>query len=497
VGLRRMFTDRISNLGGKDAAMEIAGVWLVEMSELDALTKASNSAIKSFVSRRSDRFRPPYGSTWLITLDSVSSRAQSIPLKATSTTQRVPAGSGQCGALVVAPSTLSESTNNRRFVPGRALGEIEIAQVPRWLIKLDAAASGVVTGNLAQGAIDIAATAPTGRQWPGGAANGRAGDVIILSAEDAHRQQQEVEGEVRRTERDRAASEERVSSKDPGAPPSPSASASEDSLSESTLTQASRIVAKPIHWLWHKRIFLAAMVTTAGELPCCEGRAPLGSVVVMVNEDDIERTVVPRLKAAGADLSKTYVVGGEGGFDLNDLTGVKQHIRQRGDVRLLIVDAIDVNPTANVRKMLRPLQTLATKFKIAVVLVGHLTKNQGVSPLMQVRGPVGLVAVARTVSLVAAKDGRFLFMQVKNNLAPTGPALGYRSETRLVGDIEAAAAVWEPQPVAVTVEDLAKHRRARHCGSVAACGTRAGRRSIAAHRCAQFIRRSRPRRTVL
>jgi predicted P-loop ATPase len=55
------FTDRISNLGSKDAAMEVAGVWLIEMSELDALTKASNSAIKSFVSRRSDRFRPPYG----------------------------------------------------------------------------------------------------------------------------------------------------------------------------------------------------------------------------------------------------------------------------------------------------------------------------------------------------------------------------------------------------------------------------------------------------
>ena len=34
------------------------------------------------------------------------------------------------GALVVAPSTLNESTNNRRFVPGRALGEIEIAQAP-------------------------------------------------------------------------------------------------------------------------------------------------------------------------------------------------------------------------------------------------------------------------------------------------------------------------------------------------------------------------------
>ena len=55
------FTDRISKLGGKDAAMEVAGVWLVEMAELDALTKASNSTTKAFVTRRNDRFRPPYG----------------------------------------------------------------------------------------------------------------------------------------------------------------------------------------------------------------------------------------------------------------------------------------------------------------------------------------------------------------------------------------------------------------------------------------------------
>ena len=55
------FTDRISNLGGKDAAMEIAGMWLVEMAELDALIRAVLSATKSFVTRRHDRFRPPYG----------------------------------------------------------------------------------------------------------------------------------------------------------------------------------------------------------------------------------------------------------------------------------------------------------------------------------------------------------------------------------------------------------------------------------------------------
>jgi predicted P-loop ATPase len=55
------FTDRISKLGGKDSSMEVAGIWLIEMSELGALTKATNSVIKSFITRRNDRFRPPYG----------------------------------------------------------------------------------------------------------------------------------------------------------------------------------------------------------------------------------------------------------------------------------------------------------------------------------------------------------------------------------------------------------------------------------------------------
>ncbi len=55
------FTDRISHISSKDAAQELAGVWLVEVGELDAFTKAASSTIKAFLTRRSDRFRPPYG----------------------------------------------------------------------------------------------------------------------------------------------------------------------------------------------------------------------------------------------------------------------------------------------------------------------------------------------------------------------------------------------------------------------------------------------------
>lgn len=55
------FTDRLSHIASRDAAMEIAGILLVEVAEMDALIKASSSAGKSFLTRRFNRFRPPWG----------------------------------------------------------------------------------------------------------------------------------------------------------------------------------------------------------------------------------------------------------------------------------------------------------------------------------------------------------------------------------------------------------------------------------------------------
>jgi len=55
------FTDEIAELGTKDAAMQTRGVWVVELAELDAMTGAEVAKVKSFMSRNSDRFRPPYG----------------------------------------------------------------------------------------------------------------------------------------------------------------------------------------------------------------------------------------------------------------------------------------------------------------------------------------------------------------------------------------------------------------------------------------------------
>ena len=55
------FTDRLSHVSSKDAAQELAGVLIIELAEMDALTRATPSAMKSFLTRRRDRYRPPYG----------------------------------------------------------------------------------------------------------------------------------------------------------------------------------------------------------------------------------------------------------------------------------------------------------------------------------------------------------------------------------------------------------------------------------------------------
>jgi len=55
------FTDELGDLGSKDAAQQLHGVWVVELAELDAIGRAEVSRTKAFLSKTFDRFRPAYG----------------------------------------------------------------------------------------------------------------------------------------------------------------------------------------------------------------------------------------------------------------------------------------------------------------------------------------------------------------------------------------------------------------------------------------------------
>jgi putative DNA primase/helicase len=252
-----------------------------------------------------------------------------------------------------------------------------------------------------------------------------------------------------------------------------------------------------IEWLWPGRIAigkqtliggepglgksqitaaLAATVTTGGAWPCEEGRAPLGSVIILSAEDDASDTIRPRLDAAGADVRSVYIVTavrqghgrGRRTFNLQaDLQLLEQTILQIGNVRLVIIDPvssylgkIDSHKNAEVRGTLEPLGVMASRLRVAVVSITHFSKGAGQSAVNSFIGSIAFVAAARAAFIVTrdpdnADPARRLFVQAKNNLAPDAGGLAFRVEQRLVGkDIVASATTWEGERITRTADEI-------------------------------------------
>ena len=88
------FAEEIAELGSKDASMQLQGVWVVEIAELQSMSRADVGRVKDFIGHLTDRFRPPYGA-----------RTIKVPR------QCVFAGSVNHGAY------LRDETGGRRFWP--------------------------------------------------------------------------------------------------------------------------------------------------------------------------------------------------------------------------------------------------------------------------------------------------------------------------------------------------------------------------------------------
>jgi predicted P-loop ATPase len=55
------FTDQVGDVTSKDSSERLQGAWVIEIPEMDKFSRAEANAVKDFLSRTEDRYRPAYG----------------------------------------------------------------------------------------------------------------------------------------------------------------------------------------------------------------------------------------------------------------------------------------------------------------------------------------------------------------------------------------------------------------------------------------------------
>ncbi len=204
------------------------------------------------------------------------------------------------------------------------------------------------------------------------------------------------------------------------------------------LTRADKVEPESINWAWKNRfafgklaliagdpglgkstilIDIVAMHSTGAAFPCSEGRAQQCESIFLTAEDGLRDTLVPRLMAAEADLSKIHFLTGtrtEGAgdddvamFDLTkDVAVLRKTFEANPKIRIFVIDPItaylgatEAKSNAEVRKALTPLIRLIEDTGVLVLANNHLNKGAG-KALYRVLDSIAFVAVGRTVHLV-------------------------------------------------------------------------------------------------
>jgi 5S rRNA maturation endonuclease (ribonuclease M5) len=245
------------------------------------------------------------------------------------------------------------------------------------------------------------------------------------------------------------------------------------------LTPASEIKPRPVRWTWEARI-------PAGEVTLIPGREGIGKsllevwlaanltrgtlpglhhgtpkpVLYAASEDSWERTIVPRLIAAGADLDMVYRVEVEEDDGLVvpltlpvDCARLEWDIGRLGAAMLAldplmstIAAGIDTHKDRELRLALEPLGQVADRTGCSVVGLAHFNKSSSTDVLNLVTGSRAFTAVLRAVIAVArdpdAEDDSCVVSQEKNNLGRLSlPNLRYVIDEAVVPTDEGPAKV--------------------------------------------------------
>ena len=215
-----------------------------------------------------------------------------------------------------------------------------------------------------------------------------------------------------------------------------------------------------------------ATTTTSIRWPDGASSTAAGSVIILAAEDDVEDTLAPRLMAAGADLSRVFVIRSvfdanrRRGFSLQaDLERLEAEILKHDNVKLVIIDPVssylgkvDSHKNADVRSVLEPLGEMAARLRVAVICNNHFSKGGG-NANSRIIGSVAFVNQARAAFIVTPDEDdetRMLLIPSKMNIAPIRHGLAYRIEGCLVEfegkEIPTSRIMFESTPITITAD---------------------------------------------
>ena len=270
--------------------------------------------------------------------------------------------------------------------------------------------------------------------------------------------------------------------------------------------KASDIAPEQLKWLWPDRIpygkicwfagkpdcgkslallDLVARITTGADFPdVAKNEWGARDVLLAVSEDGLGDTVIPRLNAAGADLShirfvqRVIVTSGTSRsarqFQLNNDTSLlKKALKDNPSVVLVALDPItsffgdvNINIDKDIRPIMDALSAACNASGVSFVSVVHHNKRTDVDALQKVLGASSVVGAARTAWGFSRdpdpeNKGEFFMTLVKNNLSKRRTGMKYKIAERTINGITAPYIDWgaETEETANTLLDAERDKK--------------------------------------
>ncbi len=274
------------------------------------------------------------------------------------------------------------------------------------------------------------------------------------------------------------------------------ASTDQDSAAPRLITRlASTIEAKDVEWLWKPwlpagmlalfagyggagkstvSLHIASACSKGGYLPDGQ-RAPMLNTLIFAAEDSPEHTIVPRLRAMGADVDRVRIVDGvretngdPGWVQLRNHAALIEQAVMDHQIGLVIIDPVssyigDANSDreSDVRNALTPLVQVAERTRATVLMIRHVSKMGDSSrAASRILGSTAWHDIPRAVWMLAdapdehqpephedgRRDTRRVLGVVKNNLAA-------KPQARWGIQPVDGAMRWSPDPSPVSIDD--------------------------------------------